>query len=168
MVAHEDSGGSAAAYDASLPRKRMAASLLFTDGAGRVLLVEPTYKPNWELPGGTVELDESPLQAARREGKEELGLDVQVRRLLAVDWVPARLERSEGLITVFDAGVLSARAFGALALPPDELRSAAFADLAACRRLLTPLLARRVESCLNALEAVGAGPVYLENGEPVM
>ncbi|WP_412102692.1 NUDIX domain-containing protein [Plantactinospora sp. KLBMP9567] len=33
--------------------------LLFTDPAGRVLLVEPTYKEHWEIPGGCVEADES-------------------------------------------------------------------------------------------------------------
>ena len=47
-------------YTATLPRKRMAAAVLFFDAADRLLLVEPTYKPTWELPGGTVEADESP------------------------------------------------------------------------------------------------------------
>lgn len=44
----------------SLPRKRMAASMLFSNIEGEVLLVEPTYKQHWELPGGVVEADESP------------------------------------------------------------------------------------------------------------
>ena len=62
-------------YTATLPAKRAAAAVLFTDPEGRVLLVEPTYKPTWEIPGGTVELNESPFAAAAREVKEELGLD---------------------------------------------------------------------------------------------
>lgn len=62
-------------YVASLARKRMAAGALFRDVAGRVLLVEPTYKENWEVPGGAVEQDESPTAACRREVLEELGLD---------------------------------------------------------------------------------------------
>jgi hypothetical protein len=36
----------------ALARKRMAAGALFRDEDGRVLLVNPTYKPTWDLPGG--------------------------------------------------------------------------------------------------------------------
>jgi hypothetical protein len=42
-------------YIASLARKRIAAGALFRDEDGRVLLVDPTYKPTWDLPGGAVE-----------------------------------------------------------------------------------------------------------------
>lgn len=42
-------------YVATLARKRMAAGVLFRDKADRVLLLEPSYKPNWEIPGGAVE-----------------------------------------------------------------------------------------------------------------
>lgn len=41
-------------FTATLPRKRMGAGLLFPDARGRVLLVEPTYKAYWEIPGGAV------------------------------------------------------------------------------------------------------------------
>ncbi|WP_405495010.1 NUDIX domain-containing protein [Nocardia sp. NBC_00511] len=77
-----------AEYVAALPRKRMGAGALFVDELDRVLLVEPTYKDYWELPGGVVEANESPLAAAVREIDEELGLTVTLGRLLAVDWVP--------------------------------------------------------------------------------
>ena len=161
-----DSPDGLSAWDASLPRKRMAASVLLFDECGRVMVVEPTYKPHWDLPGGVVELGESPWDAGCREVKEELGLDVLPRRLVAVDWVPPRPERSEGLITVFDGGVLLPERVAGIALPAKELHSYAFVDLDGARRLLSPLLARRVESCLAAL-AVPGGPVYLENGVPV-
>lgn len=61
-------------YVAGLARKRMAAGVLFRDAAGRVLLVEPPYKPNWRIPGGAVEADESPWTAATRELAEELSV----------------------------------------------------------------------------------------------
>ena len=60
-----------AAHIAGLARVRAAAGVLFRDEAGRVLLVRPTYKGGWEVPGGAVEADESPLAAARREVREE-------------------------------------------------------------------------------------------------
>jgi ADP-ribose pyrophosphatase YjhB (NUDIX family) len=67
---------------------RVAAGALFFDDAGRVLLVHPTYKDTWDIPGGYVERGESPAAACRRELQEELGLDRKPVRLLAVDWAP--------------------------------------------------------------------------------
>jgi 8-oxo-dGTP diphosphatase len=52
--------------------------VLFRDAAGRVLLVKPTYKNGWEIPGGYVDAGESPRAAAAREVKEEL-----VRRVIS-------------------------------------------------------------------------------------
>ena len=93
-------------YVASLARKRMAATAFFRDSEGRVLLVNPAYKDTWDLPGGAVEAEESPYAACRREVAEELGLDRPPGPVLAVDWVPSRPERPEGLIVVYDGGVL--------------------------------------------------------------
>ncbi|MGH3757484.1 NUDIX domain-containing protein [Actinophytocola sp.] len=78
-------------YVAGLARKRMAAGVLFRDKAGRVLLVEPSYKPNWEIPGGAVEADESPWDAAVRELGEELGWDRPLGRLLVKPLLADRL-----------------------------------------------------------------------------
>ncbi len=55
-----------------LPKKRVGSGVAIVDQEMRVLLVEPTYKETWEVPGGMVELDESPREAARRECFEEL------------------------------------------------------------------------------------------------
>src|SRR6266545_6639623 len=108
-------------YVASLARKRMAAGSLCRDRAGRVLLVDPVYRDTWDLPGGAVEAEESPQAACRREVAEELGLDRPVGRVLALDWVPSRPERPEGLIVVYDGGVLTATDIGAITLEDGEL-----------------------------------------------
>ena len=55
---------------------RVAAGALFSDESGRVLLVKPTYKKTWDIPGGYVEPGESPRAACIREIREELGLSV--------------------------------------------------------------------------------------------
>ena len=60
---------------ASFATPRVAAGALFFDDQGRVLLVHPTYKDTWDIPGGYVERGESPAAACRRELKEELGID---------------------------------------------------------------------------------------------
>lgn len=49
------------------PRKRVGAGVTIVDEDFRILLVEPTYKDTWEIPGGSVEPGESPREGARRE-----------------------------------------------------------------------------------------------------
>src|ERR1044071_2627079 len=86
------------------PRKRVAADVLFRDKAGRILLVDPTYKPDWDLPGGMAEANEPPLDAAIREVREELGLEYHGGRLLVVDWVAPHGPWDDCLMFLFDGG----------------------------------------------------------------
>ena len=152
-------------FTATLPRKRMGAGVLLSHPDGRVLLVEPAYKPDWEIPGGCVEADESPLTAAERELKEELGLSLPVGRLLATDWVPPRPGRTEGFMLVFDGGVLDPGQAERIVLPADELRGWAWCTPAEAADRLSALLARRVAAAIRARdEGVTA---YLENGSSV-
>jgi 8-oxo-dGTP diphosphatase len=152
-------------YMASLARKRMGAAVLFTDPAGRVLLVEPTYKDYWEVPGGAVDADESPYDAAVRELKEELGLSVPPGRLLVVDWVPPRPGRTEGVMFVFDGGELSGTQTAEIVLPPEELAGWAWCTMAEARERLSDLLARRVQAALRARN--DRNTAYLESGQRV-
>jgi 8-oxo-dGTP diphosphatase len=152
------------AYVASLPRKRMAAGALCRDQGGRVLLVDPVYRDTWDLPGGAVEVEESPQAACRREVAEELGLDRPVGRVLAVDWVPSRPGRPEGLVVVYDGGVFTRDDAGAITVPAAELAGFAFVSPGQVARRVTPLVARRIGACL---EALAAGRVAsLEDGHP--
>lgn len=149
-------------FTATLPGKRMGAALLLSDDQGRVLLVEPTYKDHWEIPGGAVEADESPYTAVMRELKEELGLLVQPGRLLATDWVPPRPGRTEGLMLVFDGGVLTSEQTAQIRLPAEELRSWAWCSEQEAGQRLSELLARRIVAAVRARAENKA--VYLENG----
>ncbi|GGN10763.1 ADP-ribose pyrophosphatase YjhB (NUDIX family) [Actinoplanes campanulatus] len=149
-------------FTATLPRKRMGAGILFSDEQDRALIVEPTYKDYWEIPGGAVELDESPYAAVVRELKEELDLPVKPGRLLVVDWVPPRSGRTEGLMLVFDGGVLTAEQCGRIRLPAEELRSWVWCTGQQAAERLSELLARRLAA---AMRARAEGTVaYLEDG----
>lgn len=145
-----------------LPGKSCAAGALITDEAGRVLLVEPTYKSYWDLPGGIVEADESPWAAMQREVKEELGLIVEAGRLLVVDYIPSRGQLDDAFRFVFDGGEISADT--AIQLDDAELRSWAWCTEPEMlqRTRNAPLLARRILAAWHALydERV----VYLEAG----
>ena len=149
-------------FTATLPRKRMGAGVLLSDHRGRVLLVEPTYKDTWEIPGGSVEADESPYAAAVRELHEELGLTIPIGRLLVTDWVPPQPDRTEGLMMLYDGGVLSPAQTARIQLPPDELKSWAWCTESEAAERLTGLLSRRIAAAVRArAEHTSA---YLENG----
>ena len=147
---------------ASLPRKVSSGGCVFRDGAGRVLVVKPTYKAGWELPGGVSELGESPRETARREVLEELGLAVRPGRLLCVDHVPPDASGLEGLHFLFDGGVLDDGAVSSIRLPEAELSEFRFVPLEVACSLVVPRLAPRLASAARSLE-VGA-PLYLERG----
>lgn len=151
-------------FTASLPGKRAAAGVLFTDGRGRILLVEPAYKPYWDLPGGVVNRDESPQAAAAREVKEELGLDVTVGRLLVVDWFPPRPSATEALMFVFAGGMLTDADTARIVLQMDELRSWAWTSPpdADVRLAHAPLLHRRIAAAFLAIRH--GDTRYLEDG----
>jgi ADP-ribose pyrophosphatase YjhB (NUDIX family) len=83
----------------------MAAGVLFRDERGRVLLVKPSYKAGWEIPGGYVEPGESPKQAASREVREELGVQPPIGRLLVVDGAP-HPDEGDKVLFIFDGGEL--------------------------------------------------------------
>jgi 8-oxo-dGTP pyrophosphatase MutT (NUDIX family) len=153
-------------FTATLPRKRMGAAVLFTDGAGRVLLVQPTYKQDWLLPGGSVEAGESPYEAAAREVEEELGLTVRPGRLLIVDWFPPRDERTEGVGFIYDGGVLDAVSTASIVVPPEELHGWAWCTPDEVAQRGSKLLARELDAAQRAL-AEGTTP-YLEFGRPVV
>ena len=150
-----------AAYYASLPRTRGAAAALLLDELGRVLLVKPTYKEGWFLPGGVIEEGESPLVACVRECREELDLTPRLDGLVCVDWGPPRDGVDAVNIFVF-AGSISAGEIARIRLPPDELSDHVLVAPGDLDRLVPPHIARRMAPSLHA--AAEARAVYLEDG----
>lgn len=150
--------------NAKQPRKRVSADILLRDEQGRILLVDPTYKPDWDLPGGMAEANEPPAEAVRRELREELGLDVVVGGLLCVDWVSPHGPWDDLLSFIFDGGVLNQDAAVRLQLVDDELRAFEFCDEGQAKERLRPYVWRRVSAALDAL--VTRQAAYLQDGYP--
>lgn len=140
----------------------MAAGGLLLDVAGRILLVKPTYRPHWLVPGGVVEADESPRCACAREIHEETGLEVPVIRLLCVDYQRADGPTTEAMHFVFYCGELDAEQVASIELPTTELAEHRFVAPEDANLLLNPRLASRVQLALRAL-AEGS-TIYSENG----
>ena len=87
---NNDDSAEKAAWHRTLPRKRMAAGWVVQNKAGEFLILKPSHKDYWGLPGGVVESEESPWHACQREVKEELGIDIDPGRLLCVDYCPSQ------------------------------------------------------------------------------
>jgi 8-oxo-dGTP pyrophosphatase MutT (NUDIX family) len=143
-------------------RKRVSADAIIRDERGRILLVDPVYKPDWDLPGGMAEANEPPAMALRRELREELGLDIQSGGLLCVDWVSPHGPWDDLVNFIFDGGALSRDATSALRPVDAELRAAEFCDEGQAKERLRPYVWRRVAVALGALRTGQAR--YLEDG----
>src|SRR5262245_58113359 len=83
-----------------LPRKRIAAGALIAIDSS-LLIVKPRYKPQWDLPGGIVEANESPRAGLQREIREELGVSVVVGDLRLVSYTGAIGAKTEALYFIF-------------------------------------------------------------------
>ena len=161
LPAHEPEGFRAL-LNSFLPRKRAISQLLIRDQDGRVLLCRLTYKQDWDLPGGVVEVGESPQLAVFREVEEELALQLPAGPLLLTDWLPPWSGWDDALCLVFDGGAHDTSLLEDVVRQEREIREAAFCDIDQVRERCADFTARRVEAALANL--AGGSPAYTESG----
>ncbi len=158
-------GGFRALLNSFLPRKRAISQMLIRDAAGdepRVLLCNLTYKNDWDLPGGVVEVGESPQLAVAREIEEELGLSIPAGPLVLTDWLPPWGGWDDAVCLVFDGGAHDATITDRIVPQAREIRSAAFLTLAEVDERAADYTSRRVRAALASLD--GTGKPYTESG----
>ena len=151
--------------NATLPTKRAIAQGVLRDRDGRVLLCELTYKDEWDLPGGVVDPSESPAHCVVREVREELGLEVEVRSLLAVNWLPPWRGWTDATVFVFELALDDVDGIKDRAtLQRREIRALHFADEEEWDGRVAAYNQR-----LLAFLATHTGPTaYLEDGLPAL
>jgi 8-oxo-dGTP pyrophosphatase MutT (NUDIX family) len=120
--------GFIAILNAGLPTKRIISQGLLRDEHGRVLLCELTYKQEWDLPGGVIEVGEAPAIGLVRELQEELGITVEVQGLITVNWLPAWKGWDDACIFLFDLGVVESSITDGMTLQPTEIKSVQWCD----------------------------------------
>lgn len=147
------------------PRKRLIAHALVQDEAGRVLLCEPSFKVDFELPGGLVEPGESPRAACEREMVEEMGFSPLVGRVLVVDWLRPYLGWEDAVELVFRAATVTEDQKAAMRADGREILALHWIDPSQAPELMTPFGAARLASAVRA--AADGVTLYTEAGEPI-
>ncbi len=149
--------GFVAILNAGLPRKRVIAQGLLRDEQDRVLLCELTYKKEWDLPGGVIEVGESPGIGLVRELREELGIDVRLGDLVTMNWLPPWREWDDACLFVFDLGRIDSATVASMELQRTEIAAVHWCDLEDAR-------AHATGATIELLEALEAGqlPAYRE------
>ena len=151
--------GFIALLNAGLPTKRIIAQGLLRDADDRILLCRLTYKPEWDLPGGVVEVGESPADGLVRELQEELGITVSVNGLITVNWLPAWRGWDDACVMLFDLGVADASVTNTMHLQPNEIAGVEWCDE-------ETIALHATAAARELLEAVRAGGIrsYRESG----
>lgn len=155
--------GWTALMDSVLPKKRVIAHVVVRDTGGRVLLCQVSYKRDLELPGGVVEPDEDPATGALREMEEELGFQLPLLGVLAIDWLPRWQGWGDAIEILYDGGVHEPSLLDSLTPDGFEILGVAWYSATELAELVSPLNARR-------LPLVLASPDVLHNlrdGEPI-
>ena len=146
-----------------IPRIPASAGALIFDEAGRLLILKPTYKAGWTIPGGQVEAGgETPWEACRREVREESGVEIDSGRLACVDFLRPREPRPGGMRFLFDCGVLDAENLSHVRAQAEEIAEFGFVPVDEALELLSGPLRRRVRAALSTRRCQ-----YLEDGKPV-
>jgi 8-oxo-dGTP pyrophosphatase MutT (NUDIX family) len=153
----------AAQLRSAVPRIPASAGALIFDARGRLLVLNPSYKQHWTIPGGQIEPDgESPWETCRRETREECGLEVERGTLVCIDFLRPKRERPGGVRFLFNCGTFSDEQLAAITLQDDEILDHRLVELSQAKALLSRPIRRRVIAATKA-----AGCVYLEDGRPV-
>ena len=146
-----------------VPRIPASAGALICDAAGRLLILKPTYKKAWTIPGGQIEADgESPWAGCRRETKEECGLEITRGRLVCVDFLRPKTTRLGGVRFLFHCGTFSDAQLSTIRLDSREIDEYRLLAVDHALELLSGPVGRRVAAGVNATSCV-----YLENGRRV-
>src|SRR4029450_1109987 len=145
-----------------VPTIPASAEALVRGRKGRLLILKPTYKGGWTVPGGLIEIGEPPWEACRRETKEECGLDVTAGRLICVDFLRPRPGRPGGMRFLFDCGVFDGAVLGTVVPHPAEIAESRVVPLETALPLLSGPVRRRVRAAFRSKRLR-----YLEDGRPV-
>lgn len=152
-------------YYKKLPTKRMAAGVLIFNKKKEVLILKPSYKDHWTIPGGVIEKNESPMQGCARETNEEIGIKIKKLKLVCLDYTSSKNHKGDSIQFIFTCPTISERMIHEIKIDGKEVIDLEFTNIKSALKKLSEHLAIRIKEAINALNKNKV--VYLENGKPV-
>ena len=147
----------------TLPRKHMGAGMIFFDNKNDLLILKTNYKDNWTIPGGVINKNESPKQAAERETLEEIGLEKIAKRLLLLDYISTVGIEDDNLQFLFYGGILSNEDIKNIKLQPEEIIEFKFVNPDVADQYFNQKFIKRKKFVLDAIK--NNLTYYLEDGK---
>jgi len=127
-------------------------ALVFIEQEGKLLLVQQNYGARyWSLPGGVMEAGESVDQTAIREMQEETGLDIRLKRVVALYSKP----RENGLAVCFEGEVT-----GGVLAPANEIIACGYFPPDALPEPVRPHLRQRIADYLHPADVPPLGCIF--------
>jgi ADP-ribose pyrophosphatase YjhB (NUDIX family) len=130
-----------------------SANVIVVNDDGAILLIRRTDNGNLALPGGGMDLGESITQAARREVKEETGVDVEITGLVGIYTNPAHLIEytSDGEVRQEFSIVFTAKPISGTPTTSDEASEVVWTDPTEVESLrMHPSMRQRIAHYLEA------------------
>lgn len=149
----------------TLSQKRVAAGILLFNENNELLLLKPTYKERWTIPGGVIEENEFLVDGLKREIKEEIGIEVEIKNLLVVDSkiIKEGDHIDESLQMIFSSQVLANKQIKKIRLAKDEISEFKFVSWEEALKLLNSSLSKRISNIKKGQKET----ILLNNGEKI-
>lgn len=139
-------------YFGNLPKKHIGTGVLIFNKSHQLLIVKPSYKDGWSIPGGGVDIDETPMIAALRETKEEVNLDLENIVLVCVEYTTKKGIKPETLQFIFYGGELEENEISKIILNENEHSDFRFVDISGAINLFNERLQYAIPFCIEAIK----------------
>lgn len=148
-------------YYQRLPKKQIGAGVLLFNKNNELLIVKPSYRNYWSIPGGVVEKNETPKNGCIREIQEEIGLSISKLQFLSVNYIFDNEKKGESLLFIFYGGTLSNKQIASIQIDKKEIIEYKFLKIKHALSLLDKIMKDSISKSLKALKNKTA--LYLEN-----
>lgn len=153
-------------YLKNLPTKRIAVGCLFFNSREELLILKTSYTKNWTIPGGCLNKGESPLEGLRREIKEEIGVELEIKKCLIIDSKKEIIGNyeDESLQIIFIGKKLNKNDIAKIKIDANEITEFKFKKIEEALKLLNLKIAKRIKSLNNDFNQC----ILTENGKRVL